>query len=275
MISDDTNAKSEHLECFEKKMQLDRDKEPTDEKIIDLFIKGGLIESEVFPSVIANSNYLIKRDDVDKYADFIGRGKNVIVTGSIASGKTIFIKQLVSLLCHQGRDVFYLMNEEGDYVRDASIISSISNNPIIVIDNAFRHEKTIEDLYAKFGERATYLLAGRADFIERTKISLKKLDFNCIELNLERLSINEISHLNKIISFIGYWGTNNSWSDRRKEEHLNYHCEGQISSILLELFKSEDIQARFNKELADLHPKNHSKVRQIVLLPTDPKNVYL
>ena len=155
------------------------------------------------------------------------------MTGNIACGKTIFIKQLVYLLCHQGRDVFFLVNEEGDYARDADIISSISKNPIIVIDNAFRHEKTIENFYALFGERATYLLAGRADFIERTKISLKNMDFSCIELNLDRLSVEEISQMNKIFNFIGYWGINNSWSNRRKESYLNIECEGKLSSILL------------------------------------------
>ena len=143
IIADDTSMQSDDLEAFRKVKNLEREEEPTDTQIVELFFKGRLLETEIFTSVTEESNYLIKRIDVHKNAQLVADGRNFLVIGDIACGKTIYIKQLASILCHQGRDVFLLSNEEGDYKRDTTIINEISPSPIFIIDNAFRHEDVI------------------------------------------------------------------------------------------------------------------------------------
>lgn len=268
IVSDDTLSESDDLEFFKKLKFLEKETEPTDTQIIDLFIKGALLEYELYPAIMGKSNCLFKRDDVEKNADFVAKGRNMMITGDIACGKTIYMKQIVSILCQQGKDVFYLTNEEGDYKADCAIISDISASPIFVIDNAFRHEEVVKDLYAVFGERATFLLAGRTDFLERTKIELARQDLNFSGENLDNLSNDEISQLNKICNFIGYWGKDNSWSVAQKERYLKNDCEGKLSSILLKFFKSEYVRNIFDEQLMTLKIYNNNKEREIVFIVT-------
>ena len=277
IILNDTSFESENLEFFRKIKLLERKSVPTDNETRELFYKGKLLETEIFESIIRESNYLIKRADVERNANFVAGGRNLFVIGDIACGKTIYIKQVVSILCNQGRDVFYLTNEEGDYKRDAVIINEISKSPIIVIDNAFRHEDVIKDLYALFGARATFLLSGRTDFVERTKIGLAQIDLNFIEENLDSLSGAEISGLNRICNYIGYWGIDNSWTDDKKERYFSKDCEGKFSSILLKFFESEYVRNEFDKHLVGLKDSK-SKEREVIfiiillgLLPFSPR----
>jgi hypothetical protein len=277
IIADDTIMQSDDLEAFQKVKNLERIKEPTDTQIIDLFYKGKLLETEIFTSVTDDSNYLIKRSDIDKNAQLIVDGHNFFAMGDIACGKTIYIKQLASILCNHGRDVFFLSNEEGDYKRDIVIIKEISHSPIFIIDNAFRHEDLIKDLFTNFGQSATFILAGRTDFIERTKIGLAHIDLEFFEEELTLLVSKEITDLNKICSHIGYWGIDNSWPDRKKEKYFAEYCEGKFSSILLHFFKSEYVRNEFDKVLSNLRDKN-CKEREIIfiivllgLLPFSPR----
>jgi hypothetical protein len=267
IISEDTSAASEDLEFFKKIKYPERDLTATDKQTKELFLKGVLIESEIYPSTLGGSNYLIKRENVERVSELVTDSRNLIISGGIASGKTIYAKQIVSILSQQGRDVFYLDNEEGDYKRDSTIISEISNSPIFVIDNAFRHEAVIIDLFTLFGNRATFILAGRSDFLERTKIALSKVDFQYIEENVEHLSSGEISDLNNICNFIGYWGTDNSWSKSKKEKFLSRECEGKMSSILLKFFKSKYVQEIFTSQLTNLK-KGNNKEREIIFIVT-------
>lgn len=277
IIADDTTMKSDDLEAFQKIKNLERIEEPTDTQIIELFYKGKLLETEIFTSVFDNSNYLIKRSDIEKNAQLIANGHNFFAMGDIACGKTIYVKQLAAILCNQGRDIFFLSNEEGDYKRDITIIMEISHSPIFIIDNAFRHEDLIKDLFTYFGQSATFILAGRTDFIERTKIGLAHIDLNFYEEELNILDPKEITELNEICNHIGYWGIDNSWPDRRKERYLAKYCEGKLSSILLHFFKSEYVRNEFDKVLSNLKDKN-SKDREIIfiivllgLLPFSPR----
>lgn len=278
IISNDTTAQAEDLEFFRKHSVTERVSEPTDNQTRDLFLKGAVIESEIHLSTFNSTNYLIKRDELEKYSRVVADGRNLVITGDIASGKTIFLKQILSLLSNQGRDVFFISNEEGNYKKDAGIIEEISSSPVFAIDNAFRHEQVICDLHAKFSSRATFILAGRSEFLERTKIQLEKIDVTFIEHSVDFLSSDEIFDLNKICNHIGFWGLNNSWPDSRKQSFLSGDCESKFSSILLEYFKSDYVKGVFEEHLSILKDRKNSKIKEIVLivsllglLPFSPK----
>lgn len=266
VIADDVSMELDDLECFVSIQPMGSQQIPTDSQIIDLFLKGSLIESELYSSVTSKSNnYLVKRVDLEKNAELVSRGRNLMVIGDIACGKTIYSKQLSSILSHQGKNVFFLSNEDGDYQRDIAIISEVSLSPIFVIDNAFRHEEVIKNLYTVFGNRATFILSGRTDFVERTKIELAKIDLEFIEEGFDLLSKEEIRNLNQICNYIGFWGVNNSWSNERKEKYLSEDCEGKFSTILLEFFKSEYVKSLFDKHLSELKDKK-STTREIIFI---------
>jgi len=266
VILDDVSMEFDNLECFKIIRTIESVQTPTDTQIIDLFIKGSLIEDELYSSVTSQShNYLVKRVDLEKNTNFVARGHNLMVIGDIACGKTIYSKQLSSILAHQGKDVFFLSNEDGDYQRDLAIITETSTSPIFVIDNAFRHEDIIKNLYSVFGKRATFILSGRTEFVERTKIELAKIDLEFIEEEIDVLSNEEIKNLNQICNYIGFWGINNSWSNERKEKYLSVDCEGKFSTILLEFFKSEYVRGIFEKHFSELKDKK-SKTREVIFI---------
>lgn len=267
IVSDDYLSKSEDLEFFEKIRILERDKKPSDVDTRNLFLSGILFESEIFPSIQEDSLHLFKRDDIEKSASLIEDGQNLIIVGGIASGKSIYAKQIATLLCQQGRDVFAISNEEGDYKRDIKIIDEICDSPIFFLDNAFRHEDTIIDLFTIFGNRARFILAGRAEFLPRTKIALKKVDFSFVEENVEYLSNDEIARLNSICDDIGYWGLRNSWSSWKKERYLKEDCEGRMATILLKYFNSDYVRNIFEEKLSALKEKS-GKEREIVFIVT-------
>jgi hypothetical protein len=255
----------EDLECFEKLSPTESEESLDDRQIIDLFIKGELIETYLFESVTKGNNYLVKRIDVQKNAELVLSGKNLLIIGDIACGKTIYSKQVASILTHQGRDVYYLSNEDGDYQRDISIISETSKSPIFFVDNAFRHEDTIKNMHSFFGGRATFVIAGRTDFIERTKIKLAELDLKFIEEEFDFLSPVEISELNKICNHIGFWGERNSWSTERKESYLAKDCEGRFSTILLKFFDSEYVKKIYEDVFSKLKNKK-SRDRDLIFI---------
>ena len=277
IVIDNSLTLTDSLDFFTKQIHQERISEPTDNEIINLFIKGTLIETEMFHATQAKSNYLFKRIDIEKNAELIAKSNNLVITGDIATGKTIYMKQIIALLCSQGKDIFLVTKEEGDYKKDLSIIQKTSKNPIFVFDNAFRHEDIIKDIFTQFNTSATFILAGRNEFLERTKNALKKLDFNYIEEKLDLLANEELTSLNKICNHIGYWGENNSWPDLKKEKYLKEQCEGTLSSILLKFFNSENIQKLLDESLFDLRDTK-SKERDIIfniillgILPFSPR----
>ncbi|EHH1192024.1 hypothetical protein J7G23_004555, partial [Vibrio vulnificus] len=140
-MSDEISYQLEDLRFFEKHISSDEDYQPTDIDKINLLVKGELIESQIPKAIYGHSdnNYLIYRNILDTVKYNVDCGNNILLSGSIASGKSILLKMISSMLFNEGMDVFHINNESSTYRNDLNIIKSKSSNPIFIIDNVTRH----------------------------------------------------------------------------------------------------------------------------------------
>ncbi|KHD24724.1 hypothetical protein NM09_11195 [Vibrio caribbeanicus] len=248
-MSDEISYQLEDLRFFEKHISSDEDYQPTDIDKINLLVKGELIESQIPKAIYGHSdnNYLVYRNILDTVKYNVDCGNNILLSGSIASGKSILLKMISSMLFNEGMDVFHINNESSTYRNDLNIINNKSSNPIFIIDNVTRHENLVSEIYSLFRSKATIIMAGKMEFIEKVLIFLRSIDLRFYEHNIDRLHYDEISMLNDISNSLGFWGEDDIWSRKKKISYLTDTCKSRLNLILLHIFNSEVVKDRLDE----------------------------
>ncbi len=232
----------------------------TADDIIRLFVDG-VVKDNISYSIFSKE-YLFERDCVREIIDFFdNEGKLTIIHSDIANGKSIALKQLEIKLIQSG-NIFYLNDDiNDDLLSDLEYISVLKGNQYIICEN---YNQLIDskawELLKRFQVgNIKYIFTARSyindNFYSRVSADMS-LDYKTMSMHdLNELSEDEVKCLVGLIRKYNVWGENLRSSTKKQMKFITSRCNNQMRNVLLEVYKSQNVQQKVN-EIVKLVCKN-------------------
>lgn len=196
--------------------------------------------------------YLVLRDSLNDVKRFVEEGRNLILYGDLGNGKSIFLREIQTLLSIGSTDVYCISDLEGDYVGDIDLLSKSAKTCILCIDGYENHLDLLTHYCNSAPSNIVIIATARTAEHERMRQELKKIGFYYNEISLDILSESESSSLVDIIDNLGMWREKAGASHQGKINHIKRKNSSQISLALLDLFNSPQIKSKVTNELKSL-----------------------
>lgn len=214
----------------------------TDNDIRDLLTRGKINYKDLEKALKqTNELYTIEREHYEIIkSQLINDTKIIAIISEFGNGKSIFLKQLRTLLHLDGYKVFELSDYELDYVQDIDLLHNRKENVILLIDryedalDIVKYVKTLNSDYLKL------IVADRVSNHSHVKKVLE--DYYPFEIDIDILTENEIDAFISLVHHIGEWGEI-SKNKKLIEHKFNKEYKKQISFFLLSLFESSQIKS--------------------------------
>ncbi|EPY9770604.1 nSTAND3 domain-containing NTPase [Klebsiella variicola] len=204
-------------------------------------------------------------------------GRNIIITGEIGDGKSIFLEQLITHIIKKEEAIVYRSNfiDESIYIDYMSDIMKIKKNDkksIIVCDDIVKNKRLLNDFSIAKSENVT--LIGCVRSIDIDNSDLHNINFDILDIS--RLSTkpanqnepSEVDYLISIIDVLNFWDENkvtNSESSKKKTIERRYN--NQISEVLIDLFSSSNVIGKIKEHLNEATKEiSHKKILFIILI---------
>lgn len=222
---------------------------------VERFLMHGDIHSGHIDQALIGTRgapFLVPRLDVQQIIGFAESGKNVVVTSDFGNGKSVVARTILSSLAASGREVYELVDLDGDYLGDYEKITASLGRKYVVIDSYTRSAELVEH-HTTFGKgNVTLILLARASDHERARRQLSAIDFDYVEANLDVISTEEAGKFVDIIDNVGMWGDEAALTREKKISRISHDGRGHISEILLTIFDAPQMKARIEKLLASV-----------------------
>ncbi|EHU1830499.1 SIR2 family protein [Acinetobacter baumannii] len=225
-----------------------------DSEIFNLLLKGELNEGKLYNDLIAEKErYSIVRHDFQSIIDGLSKKENLIIFGGLANGKSIYTKQIAINFYNNGYSIFELNDDYlqsyafkeietiikrfpkslfiiESYTENLEIVSHINNNrnidtKIILVSRTHEHERTENELY-----------------YSRKIIEVNKT----IELQVDKLSDQDIGKIVDFFDLYGLWGEKFSSSRDHKMKYLSTNASREFHGILLGLLDSPQVKQKLS-----------------------------
>lgn len=226
------------------------------ELLFDQFVFGRLDEQQVLTKTTVNNGTVFERPGIQQAVDdTLSNGrKNIVLVGNIGTGKTVSTLLVARKLIAKGYSVFRVINKRQPNIEIENLLSQNTDSPIaIVFENYTRFRDEIEHFnrIARPGDIA--ILTERSPLHELFSDYVKHATSgNYLEVHLDRLSPVELSEFDDLLNYAGLWKEH---AGKTKEQRLSLAREkfsSSLSSILLDVVRSEDIKERVNTEIEAL-----------------------
>lgn len=223
----------------------------TADDIIRLFVDG-IVKDDISYSIFSKE-YLFERDCVDEIIDFFDNGgKLTIIHSDIANGKSTVLKQLEIKLIHRG-NIFYLKEDLNEgLLSDLEYISAQSGNQYLICEN---YNQLIDSNAWKLLKRfqvgnIKYIFTARSyindNFYNRVSTDMS-LNYKTMSMHdLNELSEEEVKKLVALIRKYNVWGENLRSSPKKQMKFIASRCSNQMRNVLLEVYKSKNVQEKVN-----------------------------
>ncbi len=254
---------SNNITCF-KKYNLVFDKNTNinidDRKIRNFFVRGALEDAILQKETISNINnslYLVNRKSyIDEALKILENHNFLFVLGDMGNGKTVFLKQLATIIVQKGFKVYFLTNRRNisTYKKEIETISNnVTNTTYVFIDSYTNFSNLISDILPKQYKNIKYVLSSRErehhKYINNCSI-INKIP----ELFIDKLDSSNIEQFCTIINNLAAWDL----MGRGKQIQINRihnRCKGEISNILIDIFESEQMSSRIKESFANFLQK--------------------
>lgn len=236
----------------------------TSDDMIRLFVDG-IVKDDITYSIFSNE-YLFERDCISEIVDFLKlEGKLVIIHSDLANGKSVALKQLEVKLNQTG-NVYYL-NEElnEDLLADLEYISTQQGNQFLICEN---YNQLIDgdawNLLRRFqASNIKYIFTARSyindNFYNRV-LNDMSLNYKTMGMyNLNELSESEIKRLVALIRKYDIWGANLRQGQKKQMQFISSRCNGELRNVLLEVYKSNNVQNKINDIVKPIFKNELSK----------------
>jgi hypothetical protein len=174
-----------------------------------------------------------------------------------------------------GKQVFFLKNPDGDYVRDIDKINELRDESILIIDDYSLNFDIIKYIGKFNSEKIKVIFADRSNNHDRLRKPFSDADLRFVEIGIDTLHDDEMEHLVGIIDNLGFWGEKAYLQPQQKMNLIRQENRSQISHTLLNIFNSPQIRNRLEELLLPLTLNNHFKdtvfsicLLEIINLPT-------
>ena len=229
--------------------------------IVERFLMHGELRQCFLDSAIAGVQkipYLILRDSISSSVEFIKNGTNAIVFSELGNGKSVFLRELSSILSNSGINVYNIVDDDADYTCDLDLLNAEGGKCVVIVDGYEKHFSLLKHYQVLNPQNITLVLSSRTAEHEKMRGDIANLNLDFTELNIDNLSKQEIVKLVKIIDNIGLWGKKAALNVDRKVDLIEKKHKSQISLALLDLFKSPQIKDRVTAITTELFcNKNH------------------
>lgn len=227
-----------------------------DKDIEDLLIFGKenkfLIEADAFSQ---KNDFVIFRNAVNTVANTISNS-NIIITGDLGNGKSIFIKECLPILSSAYGDVYFIDDPYIDHIYEIEKICKQNDNiKIFVIENYYLYIDLLS-YFAPFNTtKIRFILTSRSGKHEKIKGQLESINFLYKEICIDILKNGERLAISNLIDSVGFWG-DTFITDTDKIKFIDKKCRGQFASLLLGLLDSKVIKDKVKKLIERLIEKD-------------------
>ena len=272
---------SNNVTCF-KKYDLVFDKNTNinidDKKIRDFFIKGDLEDAILQKETISNissSLYLVNRKlYVDEALKILENHNFLFVLGDMGNGKTVFLKQLATIIAQKGFKVYSLTNRRNiaTYKKEIETISNnVTDTTYIFIDSYTNFSNLISDILPKQYKNIKYILSSREREHHRYMNNCRNIN-KIPELFIDKLDSSDIEQFCTIINNLAAWDL----MGKGKQIQINRihdRCKGEISNILIDIFESEQMSSRIKELFANFSQKSTIRKHLFVVCLLNVMNI--
>lgn len=241
-------------------------------------IENQKIHSDYIDYLGGKKSYFIPREEaINECLRKIKEGKNVLVTGEIGDGKSIFLQQLLAhtsvkeeiiAYCSDGVDESINM----DYLSDLMKIKKAKNKSIIVCDDIIKNDALLKDFSMSQSDNISLIVSIRSIDVDKSELHGIKFDILDISrISPKTLNFNEkseIDYLISIIDMLNFWDDSKvTNSESSKRNIIERRFGNQLSEVLIDLFNSQNILDKIKRYLAEVtKEESHKKIVFIVLL---------
>lgn len=219
----------------------------TDNEIADFMLTGKVIDKYIDEAIlnpVQDKPYMVVRGMLEEIIERIARKESIVIYGELGNGKTVLSRQISSKLTVIGKDVYNVVNSDGNYIADIEKIHSLKRDAVIIVDNYSQYLDMVEYLKTHDSGYISYVLIDRTYEHERMRSFLKEKNITAYEYNVDKLTDKEILKFVGIIDNIGYWESRVGLSNHRKISFIAKDCDSELSMALLRLFDSPQIKER-------------------------------
>lgn len=209
----------------------------TQDRYVDLITKGSFRYSAyAYQMNYPESSYATPRRALDAAIDAITN--KILVHSNIGNGKTTFLDELSLLYLKNNFRVFQFIRRNDSYASEIDYILSKRQDRIcFIFDGVFSSKDLIRYTASRLSPTDRMIISCRTITyeIEREEISsLIGNDF--LEIDLNRLSKDEVAHLERTFYEYGIWGSDARLTAARRRELIENECAGEIRSVVLRSF---------------------------------------
>lgn len=242
------------MSAFEKYHIRDADAEIRDSMIERFLMHGDLANGFVDNAIHGEqaAPYLVVRNQIEVIRTNLLRGKNVVVTSDFGNGKSMLLRTARSFLAQKGFDVYELVDLDGDYISDIEFLAKSVGHKYLVVDDYERCIDLLAHISTFAPSNISLLLSSRTSSHERLKAQLEEFAFAYMECAADVLNEGEALFLVGILNNVGFWGDLASLPDDRKQALVISDCRAHISSVLLEIFETQQMRDRVARLLEPL-----------------------
>lgn len=253
-----------------KRQQITFEETYRDSDIRDFLLRGKSTLSYIASSLTSANSipYAIQREQVNETLKILKSKNIVILNGSLANGKSIIAKQVMSSLILEGKLAYIVKDNEANYEHDIEKLAELNQQIYLFIDDFESNKGLIKYYTTCLQDNGKLILTERPHRYRKAVEFLSQLNLDINNINVDYLHSTEISQLEEIISNTGLWGSLAGSSRDKRFKYLTNDCESQLSIILLNILKSPDVIARFSNAFSSVlkHPETKKTVHAICLI---------
>lgn len=206
-------------------------------------------------------SFIYREHNLKKSLDLIRGGNHIILLSELGNGKSIYLEMLKAYISiTQEYDIYYLDNNTSLYT-DFDKIHKKQRKSVIFIDGIHNNIEFIE--YIKNVNHPNILIILAMRTIEFDNHKDKFINFYL--LNLDLMYENELDRLVMIIDNLGFWSDKlRGYDFAHKVKYLKDKCNSQFSTILLDVFDSENIKEKLKKSFDCFKAKDEKDVLFVI-----------
>jgi hypothetical protein len=230
----------------------------TDEKVFELFMWGRIDDAAVWSSMHGDGGYVQeRRGTADAQQRLVEPPRVAVLHSHLGNGKTAALRVLLARCRESGLDIFEVTGRTPELLREAAAILRRSNRTIVVIDDYPSWLDLIRYIASNAGDHISMLLTARtpAHDVLLDDLSAAVQSDAIPEFSVDRLDDNEVEWFIDVLDQHGLWGQQSAVPLRTKRNIIIHDCGRQVNAVLLRIFESPQILARFDTLLTVLREK--------------------
>lgn len=196
---------------------------------------------------------LIKRSDfLDNASSLLKENKFLCILSELGNGKSVFMKELSFKLHLDGYEVYVLNMNNDNYISDIDKFARTNRHIVLIIDS-YGWCKDIVEYLIKINPSNIKVIFSERTMNHHAIVSDFNGEFITKDINIDELKSSEIEKLIKILDHLSLWGNKNSGlNDKQKFNLIKWKYDSQISMVLINLLKSDNINSKIKSLLSSL-----------------------